>query len=311
MNQERITEEAVRWVDALKRDDADWDGFTRWLEASPAHREAYDSAALLDERIDAHREALAAVLPGDEAPARPARKWLAWGGGAGAAAAAVVAGLMLLPNAAGQTDQVFRTGPGQLKTIALADGSRVELASATTLTVKAGGERLALDGTASFVVPHRPDRTLTIEAAGLTIQDIGTRFEVATGAQTARVAVADGEVSVAAPELANPVRIEGGRKLIVDRSRGLAELRPVRDFASWKQGRLVYDNAPLPLVAAEVGRYSGRRVALAPELAGRRFSGVLTIGDGSQLVGDLARLMDLDARGDGAAVRLVARGGAR
>src|SRR5207237_6560395 len=103
------------------------------------------------------------------------------------------------------------------------------------------------------------------------------------------------------------VRVNGGKKLVVDQQTGVAELRPARDFASWTRGRLVYDNAPLPLVAAEVGRYSGQRVVLARDLAGRRFSGVLTIGDGSQLVGDLARLMDMDARGNGAAVRLVAR----
>jgi transmembrane sensor len=305
LDQERITEEAVHWLDALKRDDADWDGFTRWLEASPDHREAYDSVALLDERVDAHRDALAAVLPSEAAPARPVRRWLAWGGGAGALAAAVAAGLML-PVAPAEADQVFRTAPGQTRAVALADGSRIELASASTLTVKAGGQRLALDGTASFAVPHRPDRTLTVEAGGLTVQDIGTTFEIATGGQAVRVQVAEGQVSVAAPELASAVRVAGGRKLVVDRSLGTAELQPVREYASWKHGRLVYDNAPLPLVAAEVGRYAGRRVAVAPDLAGRRFSGVLTIGDGSRLVGDLARLMDLDARGDGSAVRLAA-----
>lgn len=302
----RITEEAVSWLDALKRDAADWDGFTRWLEADPAHRDAYDSVALLDERIDAHRDTLAAVLPADAGSARPARKWLAWGGGLGAAAAAAIAGLVLLPAAPAEADQVFSTAAGQNRVVTLADGSRIDLASASTLTVRAGGTRLALAGTASFVVPHRPDRALTVDAGGLTVQDIGTTFEIATGGPAVRVAVAEGQVSVAAPELANPVQVGGGRKLVVDRAAGTAELAPVRDYASWKRGRLVYDNAPLRLVAAEVGRYAGRRVILAPDLAERRFSGVLTIGDGSQLVSDLAQLMEVDARGDGAAVRLVA-----
>lgn len=304
----RITEQAVGWLDALKRDDADWDGFTLWLEADPAHRDAYDSAALIDARIGAHRDTLAAVLPAEEeVRTRSSRKWLAWGGGLGTAAAAAVAGLMLLPVTPAVADQVYRTKAGESRLVALADGSRIDLASASTLTVKAGGARLALAGTASFAVPHRPDRTLTVEAGGLTVQDIGTRFEIVTGGQAVRIAVAQGQVSVAAPELAAPVKVASGRKLVVDRAAGAAEIGPMHDYASWQRGRLVYDNAPLQLVAAEVGRYAGRQVAVAPGLSGRRFSGVLTIGDGSQLVGDLARLMDLDARGDGAAVRLVAR----
>ncbi len=305
MERETVTQEAVRWLDALKRDDADWDGFTAWLEAGPDHRTAYDEAALIDQRIDAQRDRLAVILPADE-PARPARRWWAWGGGVGAAAAAAIAGLAILPVGPAETDQVYRTAPGQNHLIALADGSRINLASGSSLTVKPGEQQLALDGTASFAVPHRPGRTLTVQAAGMTIQDIGTRFEVVTGDKVARVAVAEGQVSVAAPELAGPVRIVQGKRLTVDRAAGVAELKSSAEFAAWQRGRLVYEDAPLPLVAAEVGRYAGRRVLLAPALSSRRFSGVLTIGDGSAMVEDLARLMDVDARADGKAYRLAA-----
>ncbi|HYZ47961.1 MAG TPA: FecR domain-containing protein [Sphingomonas sp.] len=308
MNDDTIFEEAVEWVAALKRDDADWNAFTHWLEAAPTHRDAYDAMALLDERIDAQRATLATLLMPEEPPARLARTWWLWSGGAGIATAAALAGLMLLPAPASK-EQVYRTAPGQTQEIALADGSDIRLASASSLSVKDGGRQLALEGTASFDVPHRPDRSLTIEAGGLSIQDIGTRFEVATGGQAVRVAVADGQVAVAAPELSQPVRVSGGKKLVVDRAAGTAELRPMGEFASWRHGRLVYDNAPLPLVAAEVGRYAGRHVTLSPELASRRFSGVLTIGDGNRLVGDLANLMQLDARADGTVVRLAGHSG--
>lgn len=305
MERETVTLEAVRWLDALERDDADWDGFTAWLEASPDHRKAYDAVALLDRRIDEQRDRLAAIVP-DEEYARPVRRWWAWGGGVSAATAAAIIGLVLLPAGPAEADQIYRTGVGQTRQVALADGSRIALASGSMLTVKPGGQQLALVGTASFSVPHRPDRMLTVQAAGMTIQDIGTRFEVATGEGIARVAVAEGQVSVAAPELAGPVRIERGKRLVVDRAAGVAELKPAAEFASWQRGRLVYEDAPLPLVAAEVGRYAGRHVALAPGLSGRRFSGVLTIGDGSALVEDLARLMELDARADGKAWLLAA-----
>ena len=308
MERETVTLEAVRWLDALTRDDADWDGFTAWLEADPDHRAAYNEAALIDARVDAQRDRLAAILP-VEAPARSARRRWALGGGVGAAAAAAIAGLVILPAGPAEADQIYRTGQGQTRQVALADGSRIDLASGSMLTVKPGEQQLALDGTASFAVPHRPGRTLTVQAAGMTIQDIGTRFEIATGDKVARVAVAEGQVSVAAPELAGPVTIAHGKRLTVDRVAGVAEVKPAAEFAPWQRGRLVYEDAPLPLVAAEVGRYAGRRVVLAPGLSGRRFSGVLTIGDGSALVTDLARLMDVDARADGKAYRLAVHSG--
>jgi transmembrane sensor len=300
---ERIIGEAIAWHQALEGEDADWDGFTRWLEADSANRHAFDEIALLDDRIATHRETLAAVLPAESFEPRR-RGWWAWGG-AGAAVAAAAAAVLMIPSEV--PDQVFRTGFGQSRTVVLQDGSAVQLASASSLRISGGGKQLAIDGTASFDVPHRPDRVLSVQAGDLSIQDIGTRFEIVTGAGVARVSVAEGTVSVTAPTLDRPIRLQGGNKLLYDPGHETAEMAPVREFASWRQGRLVYDNAPLALVAAEVGRYAGHQVLLDRGLANRRFSGVLKIGDGSGLVGDLARLMDVGVRSQGPAVRLVDR----
>ena len=48
----RIEEEAAAWQVASVNDDMDWDGFTRWLEADPRHRRAFDEAALADTLVD-------------------------------------------------------------------------------------------------------------------------------------------------------------------------------------------------------------------------------------------------------------------
>ena len=55
----RIEEEAAAWQVASANDDMDWDGFTRWLEADPRHRRAFDEVALADTLVDDHRESLA------------------------------------------------------------------------------------------------------------------------------------------------------------------------------------------------------------------------------------------------------------
>jgi transmembrane sensor len=303
---DHITGDALQWHAALAQDDADWDAFTTWLEADPRHRSAYDEIARIDQALDSHREALAAVLPPESAPRRHVARW--WGGGIAAGLAAAAAAALLLVPGAPSSVRSYETGPGQIRAVALADGGRVQLAAASRLTVLPDN-RLRLSGAATFDVPHRPERTLTIEAGGVTVSDIGTTFEIADDGGVVRVAVAEGRVQVGGPGFATPIAVAGGRRLTVDPAHGVVQQGPLREFAAWRQGRLVYENAPLPVVADEIGRYAGIKVTLAPGLADRRFSGVLTAGD--NVVDDLARFMDVEARREPSGVRLVPRAGGR
>lgn len=301
---ERITGEALHWHAGLARDDADWGGFTAWLEADPRHRAAYDAVARVEDALERHRETLAQVLPAEDAPRRRRAWW--WGGGLGLGAAVAAGAALLLVPATPDPARIYQTAPGQTRSIALADGGKVELAAASRLTLLPG-DRMTLVGAATFDVPHRPERTLAIKAGGLTVTDIGTVFEIAADGPLIRVAVAEGRVRVGGAGFAAPVALPAGRRMIVDRAHNLVEEGALRDFAAWRQGRLVYENVPLPLVAAEVGRHAGVRITLAPALAARRFSGVLSIGDG--VVDDLARFMGVAARRDASGVRLEPRAG--
>jgi transmembrane sensor len=78
-------------------------------------------------------------------------------------------------------------------------------------------------------------------------------------------------------------------------------------IATWRSGQLVYRNASLQQVAREVSRYTPQPLVLDPAIAGRRFSGVLTIGDGTTLDRNLADFMGLALRRDGSASHLGAR----
>ncbi|MGE5721816.1 MAG: FecR family protein [Sphingomonadales bacterium] len=313
---DKVTEEAIAWHFAQQRDDADWDAFARWLEADPSHRDAYDAVALLDDSIDRHRATLATILADEgEQVAGPRRGLGRFGmriAAAGSAAAAIAAALLVTiqptqPPAA----SIYVTGLNQSRSIALADGSTIQLASSSRLEV-AGAKQddLTLRGAAAFSIPHREGRTLVVHAAGVDLKDIGTKFDVATGPATVRVAVAEGRLVALLPDRER-VQIGEGKRLLVDLRSGVADLRSfaVEDFASWRSGRLVYEDVPLALVAADISRYSGTKVVVDPELSGRRFSGVLTIGDGSQLVRNLVSFMGLQARPEGKSVRVVARSG--
>src|SRR3569623_3444539 len=115
MNQDDQMREAGAGHAALAQgadlaDGADWDGFTAWLEADPANREAYDSVALADALVDEHHDTLAGLLA---APA-PAQWWRRRGIAAGAVGGAVAASqqaiLVAVPGA--PATQRCQTGPG-------------------------------------------------------------------------------------------------------------------------------------------------------------------------------------------------------
>jgi transmembrane sensor len=106
------------------------------------------------------------------------------------------------------------------------------------------------------------------------------------------------------------VPVHAGQRLLVAGDPPIAEYGEVAvaDVAGWREGRLVFRNEPMSLVALQVGRHAGLTITMDSAVAQRRFSGVLTIGDGTQLVEQLARIMDLRIERAGAAVHLLAAG---
>ncbi|HWT42889.1 MAG TPA: FecR domain-containing protein [Sphingopyxis sp.] len=304
---DRILIEAAAWHAASDSDNMDWDALTRWMEADPRHAAAYDelmvTSALLDEhRAALHPETRGAANDDGALPAAPSRRrWLAWGG---MAVAASLTAFLVLPTLSEPSPSLYATGDAA-RTIALEDGSRIELAPHSRLEVTGRHqERLALSGGAWFDIRHDPSRPMSIRADGLTISDIGTRFDIQTaGRGSVRVAVADGKVAVSGGSLSRKVELAKGHALDVNAAGHVARVRkvPGEQIGAWRVGRLTYDGTPLTLVAADLSRYAGVKVDVAQGVAARQFSGTLVIGDGQAALRDLSRLMGLrlDRSADG------------
>lgn len=295
-----IIDRAIGWQQAIALGEVDWDGLTRWLEADPRHRLVFDEIALIDDAVDRHREAIAAILPRDEAltDRRNGRRWLI--GGSVAAALALAIGVPMLQNPA-TSPTIYASAPGKTRSVTLDDGSRIALSAASTISVGPRQRHIALTGGAAyFDVPHDSARHLVIMASGYRIADIGTRFAVDAGSGRVSVAVAEGSVTVTPPHGA-AVTLHAGQRLsgTADAPPEVSSVSPAA-VGSWRGGRLIYNNAPLAMVADDISRYRGSPVVIDPALADRRFSGVLVIGDGSGLVADLAGVAGLKVvrRGD-------------
>lgn len=307
---EQMLDEAIAWQAALEQDDTDWDAYLAWLEADPRHREAFDSIALVDAAITDNREQIKSVLAPDlTVPADPRpNRWrprLLWGSAIAASLAILVAGPILRSNA---DPVVYENGGTTNRSLALANGTSVILAPSSRIVVTgndAGAIELAR-GEAYFDVRHDPGRTLTVSAGTYRISDIGTRFSVNLANGTFRVGVAEGVVSVYAPSVAKPVRLDAGHQLVGGNGALTLALVDVAQIGSWRSGRLSYTDAPLALVAADISRYSGKAIIVDPSMEKKHFSGSLVIGDGSKLVGDLAGVMGIEAQSTGNSVRLGA-----
>lgn len=320
-----ILETAIAWHLASERDDMDWAGFIDWLEADDRHREVYDEVALSDHLARAHSKALAASLgEASEAEARSVandvepirselpgnhrlRRFAPWVGGA--IAASLVA-MTLVPILRAPAPVVYATD-ASARTIALEDGSRIELAPRSRLTIEGRNhDQIALNGGAWFEIRHDPDRLMTISAGEVTIRDIGTSFDVQQAADQVRVEVAEGVVSVDSPLVSQPIRLAAGRAFRLDSKRNLALTSSIdkSEAGEWRTGRLSYDTAPLGLVAADLARYAGVKVTVANGVENLLFSGTLALDDGEAALRDLAQLMELDLERTPDGYRLVPTG---
>ncbi len=300
--------QASAWHIASFGDAMDWAGFTRWLEADPRHRLAYDEVASADAALVGNRADLASAFAANDDSAEPRTARRPWFGVAMAAVAASLVTAVFVQQLSSGEGEIYSTG-AQSRAITLADGSSIELAPRSRLEVTDNGEKITLDGGAWFAIRHDPARALSLRAGALEITDIGTKFDVQTVIGQVRVEVAEGEVSVSSAAMAVPVKLSQGRALAFDPKAGTAILSrsPADNFGEWRSGRLSFDAAPLSLVAADLARYAGVKVTVAENLGGRRFTGTLVIGDGQAALRDLSQLMDLELSRSGGGYRLDSR----
>ena len=299
-------EQAIGWVMRLRdAGAADWDAFTAWLEADPAHQAAYEEAALADLDADglvpSPRPAHPAWTPAPEPVYRPARRrFLGWG-----AAAAAVAGLVAYSTIpAGAALYAVETGPGQHRRIDLADGSRIDLNGGTRVQLDRNNARFASleQGEVLFTVVHDNDHPFEVEAAGARMRDMGTTFNVVAERGAVEVGVSEGRVLFDPQGVA--VDLSPGMSL----RRAAANARPVvmrtepDAIGGWRAGRLSYRSATIGQVADDLTRNLGVSVRASPAAARQPFTGVIMLDpDKGAAVRRAASLLGVSAgrSGDG------------
>lgn len=138
----QIERSAADWFVKLQGDPAleEWTAFQTWLEADPEHAAAYDAVEALWVGLDNLAGAIPQVAPSTTnlVPLRLRRRVPRRGllMGLGMAAAASIAVWAVTPQLTGPSYTDYATKRGETRKVALSDGSRLTLGSATILRVR-------------------------------------------------------------------------------------------------------------------------------------------------------------------------------
>lgn len=295
---------AEAWVVRLGRPRASHStlaAFERWLSAHPQNLADYQGAEdLLSQTRDLRAELVSELNLIARAPRkRQARIGWAPMGLAGGLAAAVMA-VAIAPTLVSRFSDplggatTYTTAVGEIRDVTLADGSVVTLDTATTLRAKVDGRvrRLALDkGAAYFAVAHDKAHPFQVALADRQVVVTGTRFATTLRDGRARVELLEGGVEVRElREGAVVARLTPGDQVSFTAGgpvRREARL-DVTQAVAWRQHRLVFQDAPLSEVLAELGRYTEARIRLADPAFGRQRVTAMLPLDGAVSVIDRA-----------------------
>lgn len=274
------TEEiAARWLirqEEIGWSDADKAALDVWLDAAPENRVAYwrleygwqkaDRLASLGQSATPARAKVVFGVPAKRIPAIAASL----------AACLVAAGGLLLASGKWSGEKDYKTGVGGHQTVALVDGTRVELNTATMLRTAVTGKSRAVwldEGEAYFEVAHDPNHPFVIHAGKRTVTVLGTKFSVRREGDHVEVAVIEGRVRVEELSLtktAAPIVVTRGDIVLADGKATLLAVKSVEkvnDALSWRDGRLTFDQVTLADAASEFNRYNRKKLIIADPVA--------------------------------------------
>jgi transmembrane sensor len=164
----------------------------------------------------------------------------------------------------------YATTLGERRQFRLADGTGIVLGPQSRLIVDphSSDRSVALEGDGYFTVAHDPSHPFTVRVGSVKIQDVGTAFSIQTDEGGGiRVAVASGSVALGPRESdrasAEVLRARDRATVNPGGMVGIERSAVTDDDLAWVQGRLVFRDAPIIQVGAELYRWYGVRLRVA------------------------------------------------
>lgn len=290
----QIEAEARSWLMAVYAGTVDEAGFRDWLAASTAHARAYRQLEQawrdlpLSETLDVEIRRAGPVKRRWFVPAALAASLLLCLG-LGLAWKYSLVGNEAVPVLA------YATEIGEIRAETLPDGSKVELGAASAMAAKFSKTARAImfdHGRVYFDIAHDASRPLTVTAGNTRLRVLGTAFEVWKGPSGVRLSVTRGRVAVGVMDASAYVASLGaGEQVIIHADGSLTKITSFaeKDLLAWRTGRLVYRDAALADVVADMNRYRAKPIRiLDPRLGTLRVTAAFRTDQGEQILAGLA-----------------------
>jgi transmembrane sensor len=323
----QIEEKACHWLAKMTSgsiSDEERKALAHWLDQDERHRRAYEETEALWQQLG---QLASRPLPRLSADAKPGhvavstlpaprslssrrrrrRRFMATA--ACVALIAVAASIHLMPYWLAD----YTTQSGEIRTIALEDGSMIHLNTASAIDVDYAparrGVRL-LKGEAEFVVQRNLSRPFVVTAGDERIRALGTDFMVRIDQQAVTVTQLENRVEITTAD-SDPVRktvLNPGQQLHRMIGKPLSNPTPV-DTAiatAWRRGKLIFESAPLAEVVAEINRYRpGAVFLLSSKNANLTVSGVFDLQRLDRLLAVIEQTLPIKATHLGSHVVLL------
>ena len=264
-DRDAIEAEAARLLARLEnnpspQDEAD---ICAWIEADPRHAVAFARAEAAWDASERLKSAAADItLPplqstlSEEDQRRLSRNIMVAAGVA--ILLFIVAAIVTVRTYSGI--EHFETGVGQMRDIALEDGSTLHLNSDSEVEARftSNGRKVrVLKGEASFEISHDPDRPFDVEARAAVIRAVGTAFNVRLRPSLVELTVTHGTVTVHSGDSPQQQVVAGSGAVIQPRSIALTHLGPrlIEQRTAWREQMVELDGETVEQAAGEFNRY--------------------------------------------------------
>lgn len=333
-----IGAKAAEWFVAHRAgglSESEREAFIDWMRASPAHvREYLALSGLAEElgpaaqRFETPVDALLAqatetagvvAFVGSRERPRPAqgvkRSSRSSKRGLWLAASILVAAVILTSSWWTGTHPAYSTVHAEQRSWRLDDGSTIHLNSASEIKVRFDAHRRQVDlirGQAVFQVARDSSRPFVVSAGDVSIEALGTEFDVYRKPQGAVVSVMEGRVAVwSAKSQSGPpaAQLDAGQQVHMTRAAAVVSKKPddVRKTVAWLQRQIMFDHDPLATAVDEFNRYNDVRIQLeGDQLGALQVSGIFSAYDSESFIRFLERQPGMRIVREANAVRVQA-----
>lgn len=293
----RIAQQAAEWFLLLQSGEAsaeDRAAFERWRNGDPQCERAWQRAEHIGARLGniPANVGVPALRRGRRFNRRGALKTFAL---ALAAPSSAWLAYRQLPWRSWTAD--YRTGIGEQRNVALADGGHLWLNTASAVDIEYGERQRLLDLKDGEILvqtapdSNRPSRPLIVATRDGRVRALGTRFIVRRVDEATVVTVLEAAVEIMAGVSGMVRIIDAGSSsrfnlLTVE----AATAAPV-NAGAWFQGVIYADGMRLDEFVAELGRYRPGIVRCNPAVAGLKVSGAFQVRDTDPVLRSLTRAL--------------------